>query len=66
MKLGVNSDVNIEQKPVGIKHNLGTSKPKLSSGSQVSQVKHTQASQESQASLTGIKVNQVKHTRAGS
>jgi len=23
MKLDVNSDVNIEQKPVGIKHNLG-------------------------------------------
>lgn len=26
MKLGVNSDVNIEQKPVRIKHNLGPSK----------------------------------------
>lgn len=29
MKLGVNSDVNIEQKPVGIKHNLGVSKVQL-------------------------------------
>lgn len=26
MKLGVNSDVNIEQKPLRIKHNLGPSK----------------------------------------
>lgn len=29
MKLGVNSSVNIEQKPVGIKHNLGVSKVQL-------------------------------------
>jgi len=29
MKLGVNSDVNIEPKPVGIKHNLGMSKVQL-------------------------------------
>ena len=29
MKLGVNSGVNIEQQPVGIKHNLGTSKVQL-------------------------------------
>jgi len=28
-KLGVNLDVNIEQKSVGIKHNLGTSKVQL-------------------------------------
>lgn len=63
MKSGVNSDVNIEQKPVGIKHNLGTSKLQLSTGSKVSQVKHTQASQVSQ---TGSKVSQTKHTQAGS
>ena len=29
MKLGVNLDVNIEKKSVGIKHNLGTSKVEL-------------------------------------
>ena len=29
MKLGVNSGVNFEQHPVGIKHNLGTSKVQL-------------------------------------
>jgi len=58
MKLGVNSDVNIEQKPVGIKHNLGTSnvqlphaiKPKSSAGSQV---KPSQQTQKSEVKPTG-------------
>jgi len=53
MKLGVNLDVNIEQKSVGIKHNLGTGKVELP---------HTTSNQSAKESLLrpsqSVKCNQ--------
>jgi len=59
MKLGVNSDINLEQKPVGIKHNLGMSKVqwphtvKTSRQTAITEVKTSEPTRNSEEKPTG-------------